>query len=745
MKLTITNLDGTPVDALKVNQLLKTVTIDGGALGGILDLSVLPTVNITAKNAAGATLASKGNTELLNVGLLSDLLLGKEASTVIMDEGSASSEMRPVDNNLSYSLYGLGGNDTLYGGNKNDILYGGTGNDTIFGGAGNDLIVGGQGNDVLTGGEGSDVFRWEKNDYRNGFVGAVDRITDFDMRSVALGGDVIDLSDMLVGGGRLGFGAGNLINYLHFEFDATTNQTLIYISVDGEFIGGFNADLHMESVNQIIKLDNVNLLLQGEGDYAARFNSDYEVIGSLIANGKLLVPKLDVSSSSSNNTNVEIVVEDNDCDTSKTDINFDTSDLEDVSFNPNNQAPLVFGTDTSLLGLVGLDVLGLIDLGAQDIFVFDADEDLRKVSLTFEQLISVNLTKPTFVYSEKLAAELGIKAEITANSGVLGLIASSVSITFTSTNPLQPNISNAAINQLLATIRFTTEDGALGIVDGNLLSLDLLNNIKVTATDSQNISTTESLGKLLDLSLITKDSTLNSNLKLIEGDNAVDHLDASTSDRSVVMYGYAGDDILTGSNHNDTIYGGLGNDVISAGAGNDYVSGGAGDDAIYGGAGDDILFGNEGNDKLYGGLGNNIFNGGAGNDEFHSQSIGQDTVIYDLLNKTDATGGHGADTWFGFQQGLVDVNKNADIIDVQELLTNFDHSNYDHLISNNGDLPGALNYLSQFIKTEKNGNNTVISIDRDGSGSAYSSHVLLTLNNTDTTLEELVRNQQLLF
>ncbi|WP_213067226.1 Ig-like domain-containing protein [Acinetobacter sp. CFCC 10889] len=745
MKLTISNPDGTPLDALKVNQLLKTVTVDGGALGGILDLSVLPTVNITAKGASGNTLASKGNTELANVGLLGDLLSGAEASTVIMDSGSASSELQPLDNNQAYSLYGLGGNDTLYGGNKNDILYGGSGNDTIFGGAGNDLIVGGQGNDVLTGGDGSDVFRWEKKDYLNGFLGAVDRITDFDMRAVTLGGDVIDLSDMLVGAGRLGFGAGNLINYLHFEFDATTNQTLIYISVDGDFVGGFNADLHMDSVNQIIKLDNVNLLLQGEGDYATRFNSDYEVIGSLISNGKLIVPKLDVASSSSNNTNVEIVVEDNDGDTSQTDLNFDTSNLEDISFNPNNQAPLVFGKDTSLLGLVGLDVLGLIELGAQDVYIFDADQDLRTVSLKFEQLLGVNVTKPTFTYSTQLATELGIKAEISANAGVLGLIASSVTITLTSTNPLQPNISNAAINQLLATVRFTTEDGALGIVDGNLLSLDLLNNIKVTATDSQNISTTESLGKLLDLSLVTQDSSLNGRLKLIEGNVGNDSLDASTADRSVVMYGYGGDDVLTGSHYNDAIYGGVGNDTIHAGAGNDYVSGGAGSDIIYGGAGHDILFGNDGNDKLYGDLGNNIFNGGAGNDEFYSQAVGRDTVIYDLLNNADARGGHGSDTWFGFQKGATELNQNADIIDVQELLTKFDHSNYEHLAVGNGDLAGALNYLSQFIQVGKSGNNTVISIDRDGSGANYSAQVLLTLDNTDTTLEELVRNQQLLF
>ncbi|MEZ2904231.1 Ig-like domain-containing protein [Acinetobacter terrestris] len=757
MMLTITNLDGTEInnlDALKVNQLLQTVTIDGGALGGILDLSVLPTVKIEAKNNAGTTLVSKSNTELANVGLLGDLLSNEKASTVIVDDGARSSELRPIDNNLSYSIYGLGGNDLIQGGNANDILYGGSGNDTIVGGAGNDLIVGGQGNDIMTGGEGSDIFRWEKNDYLNGFNAAVDRITDFDTSPVALGGDVLDFSNLLVGAGRFGFSAGNLVNYLHFTYDATTNQTIIYMSKDGLFTGGFSADLHMSSVNQVIKLDNVNLLQQGEGTYAAQFNSDYEVINSLVANGKLITNAINATSSSTV-TDVKVVVQDNDGDTASTDLKFDTTNLTDVSFNPNNQAPLVFGKDTSLLGLVGLDVLGLIELGAQDIYVIDPNNDLRQVTLTFEQVLGVNVTKPTFTYSSTLATELGIKAEISITTGVLNLIAPTMSLTITSANGLQPNISNAAINQFLATVKFTTEDAALGIVDGNLLSLDLLNNIKVTATDSQNISTTESLGKLLDVSLITKDSGLNSGLNLIEGDDAVDRLDGSASAKSAVIYGYDGDDILTGSRYNDTIYGGRGNDTINAGDGKDYVSGGEGDDTIYGGNGDDSLWGNQGNDILYGGTGNNTLNGGAGNDEFHSQAVGRDTVIYDLLNADDATGGHGSDTWYGFQKGNTEFNANADVFDISELLNDFDHGNYEHLLINNGDVAGAQNYLGQYVSVQKVGDDTVISIDRDGKTYDASNKLvaddyptnapLLTLKNVDTSLEELLHNNQLLF
>ncbi len=56
----------------------------------------------------------------------------------------------------SDSLYGHAGNDTLFGGDGNDELHGGNGDDSLSGDSGNDFLEGERGNDTLQGGSGSD-------------------------------------------------------------------------------------------------------------------------------------------------------------------------------------------------------------------------------------------------------------------------------------------------------------------------------------------------------------------------------------------------------------------------------------------------------------------------------------------------------------------------------------------------------------------------------------------------------------
>ncbi|MEN3977872.1 type I secretion C-terminal target domain-containing protein [Acinetobacter sp. CWB-B33] len=122
--------------------------------------------------------------------------------------------------------------------------------------------------------------------------------------------------------------------------------------------------------------------------------------------------------------------------------------------------------------------------------------------------------------------------------------------------------------------------------------------------------------------------------------------------------------------------------------------------------------------------------GTAGNDTAVSQSgaetfilgTGQDTLIFNVLNAADAHGGNGHDTWSDFSKAQ------GDVIDISSLLTGATADN-------------IANYVSV---TTANGVST-ISIDRDGSGPAYTSKVdLITINET-TTLEELLKGNHLLF
>ena len=157
--------------------------------------------------------------------------------------------------------------------------------------------------------------------------------------------------------------------------------------------------------------------------------------------------------------------------------------------------------------------------------------------------------------------------------------------------------------------------------------------------------------------------------------------------------------------------------------------GNSANNTLNGGAGNDSLMGGAGNDKLLGGNGHDALNGGAGSDQY-TGGAGADTVIYQLLVTTDALGGNGSDSWSDFTIGNTATNINADKIDIGDLLVDY-----------TGNYTSA--NLDSFLKTVVNGSNTQLYIDRDGSGSTFSSSLLLTLNNTNTSLADLINNQQI--
>jgi Ca2+-binding RTX toxin-like protein len=119
------------------------------------------------------------------------------------------------------------GNDTLTGNSSDNLLRGGAGNDTLNGGAGADTLIGGAGADNLTGGLGSDTFRFLGSDPRS-----VDTIADFSTLAPSSGGDVLDISDLLIGAPTVT--TGNVGDYLSIrEVDGNS-----IISVDRDGAGG---------------------------------------------------------------------------------------------------------------------------------------------------------------------------------------------------------------------------------------------------------------------------------------------------------------------------------------------------------------------------------------------------------------------------------------------------------------------------------------------------------------------------
>ncbi|EXB49421.1 hemolysin-type calcium-binding repeat family protein [Acinetobacter baumannii 146457] len=111
-------------------------------------------------------------------------------------------------------------------------------------------------------------------------------------------------------------------------------------------------------------------------------------------------------------------------------------------------------------------------------------------------------------------------------------------------------------------------------------------------------------------------------------------------------------------------------------------------------------------------------------------NTGADTLIYQLLVASDAVGGNGNDHWADFKVGSINSNANADKIDIGDLLIDYSGNH-------------SITSLTPYLKTVVKGADTELYIDRDGNGSTYSSSLLLTLNNTNTSLSDLINNQQI--
>ncbi|MGE8609586.1 MAG: type I secretion C-terminal target domain-containing protein, partial [Acinetobacter baumannii] len=138
--------------------------------------------------------------------------------------------------------------------------------------------------------------------------------------------------------------------------------------------------------------------------------------------------------------------------------------------------------------------------------------------------------------------------------------------------------------------------------------------------------------------------------------------------------------------------------------------------------------GNALDNLLTGNSGNNVLNGREGNDTYITNE-GTDTIVFQLLNSQDATGGNGHDRVLDFTLGDIRTNLQADKIDLSELLIDYSKD---------------VSALAKFITVEQDAGNTTISLDRDGEGTMFNSVSLITLNQVNTTLDELLNNQQII-
>ncbi|MBO4121110.1 BapA prefix-like domain-containing protein [Cupriavidus gilardii] len=374
--------------------------------------------------------------------------------------------------------------------------------------------------------------------------------------------------------------------------------------------------------------------------------------------------------------------------------NLGTSDTQTFTI-ATNVAPEVSAQESGgLLGIVDANVLGLIDLSAQQVFgASDYNNNIEQVVLRYGGLLGLPLQR--LGYNADLAAELGINVVPVHNPGLAGVVGASSTLTITSVDG--GPIDTLRLNELLGSV--TIEGGLLGV------SLDLLSNFTITATDTTGLTDTANATQLASAEVLAGLLGSSQSTAIVEGTASADTVDGTSgSDR---LYGYAGDDTLNGGDGNDLLRGGAGNDTLNGGNGNDLLIGGAGNDTMSGGAGGDVF-------------------------------------LYEVT-ANDGTGGNGSDIITDFTVGTAPGQAGSDVIDLSSLLVGYtgDGDGPAHYVDGVATIDDGDN-IGDYLTATSDGTNTVISIDRDGTGSAFGSETLVTLNNVNTDLETLLANRQVL-
>lgn len=127
--------------------------------------------------------------------------------------------------------------------------------------------------------------------------------------------------------------------------------------------------------------------------------------------------------------------------------------------------------------------------------------------------------------------------------------------------------------------------------------------------------------------------------------------------------------------------------------------------------------GSDFDDVITGNSGDNQFEGRGGNDTFNIGSGGHDTLLYKLINATDATGGNGHDVVNGFTVGTWEGTADTDRIDLRDLLSGSGYTGTGSASYVNGvaTLDSSAGNISDYIRVVQNGSNTEIGwTGRDG-------------------------------
>jgi Ca2+-binding RTX toxin-like protein len=634
-------------------------------------------------------------------------------------------------------FYGDEGDDTLTASDGHNTLYGGDGNDTLTGGDDVDILSGDAGNDTLIGKDGNDIYRYLSGDdifSENGGDG-VDVIemaagyTSNDLTFKRYSTDPTDLVIEISAGNSIRldsqfFGTRTGIDTIKFADNTTINlftqQFTTYGTGNTDSISGL---VYNASVNDTIYAYEANdTIYAGAGDDAVDGGGGNDTInggaghdvlsggqGSDIINGE------DGNDLLSGNEGDDTLSGGAGNDTylyqTGNDIFYDAASGADVIVLTSgiSLANLTFTRYSTQASAAVIAIDGTNSLTINSMFQ-SAGYGIE--TLQFSDNSTLNLLNQQYttygtINNDTIA---GITVGGSINDIIYGLGGNDTINAGTGNDVLDGGAGNDTLNGAAGDDVFVYSSGLDTIIEsaGNdilrLTGATTINNI----TTSQSASNaTIIINSGIDQIVLQNQHSTNASFH-VETIQFADGFQTTLEDHLLWVRGTTGNDTMTGTANHDTLIGLAGNDTITAGDGNDNIHGGIGTDILYGGIGNDLLHGGDGNDTIYGQAGNDTLVGGTGADIFVFQAA----------------------TAFSASDVIQDYHASeSDAINVSDLL-----SGYSSGTSN----------IDDFVSFTNNSGNSIMAVDRDGAGAAYSFSNVATINSvTNMDAHDLLNNGHL--
>lgn len=642
------------------------------------------------------------------------------------------------------TLYGGDGNDRLYGDAGDDILYGGDGNDTLYGGIGNDTLDGGEGDDYLDGGTGNDVYHYS---------GGRDVINDAGSTT----GDSLYLS--------AGFASGNT-SYIKSGFDL-----IIYFDINNNitiknFYNGTNyrietmyfdggPTISLSTVTPSTQGDDGNNSFNGSagddvmfgyaGDDILNGNNGNDTLYGGLGNDTLNGGNGDdtLDGGPGDDTMIGGTGNDTFYYTSGHDTIFEGSNGTDVLVMPTgytaedlvfvrqisdggrhlhillggaNSIKIdqhLFGTfyqvetirfsDNSTMSLTSLQpitygtngndtITGLSLAGFRDDLIYALDGDDIITAGAGNDTVYGGNGNDTISGGEGDDILFGENGNdtlrgLSGNDTLYGGDGDDFLEGFNGNNILDGGAGNDTLHGGTGNDTYIYQSGmdvmresSAGGTDRLVITSDITINDITTSRSGHHANIVINSG-VDEIYLYNHHYNAAHNIEIIE---FADGFVTSLVTHESWIWGTSGDDTITGTAGADTIIGKDGNDTLNGGNGADNIHGGDGDDIIRGGDGSDLLHGGNGDDIIYGDAGADTIFGGAGADTFRFEA---------------ATAYSGIDLIKDFR--VIE----GDVLDIADVLSGI----YDPINDN----------LADFVQFTQSGNDTVVSIDRDGVGATY--------------------------